>query len=84
MECGLDCCEESYSGLGVDGGRAMLERVGATVTVLADWRGRRPHSWDRLDGTGLGLEGEEKNPFQAKKYHNHDISKHVEQVIYDH
>lgn len=44
LECGLDCCEESYSGLGVDGGRAMLERVGATMTILTDWRGGRPHS----------------------------------------
>lgn len=41
-ECSLDSCEESYSGLGVDRGRAMLERVGTTVTVLTDWRGRRP------------------------------------------
>lgn len=44
LECGLDCCEESYRGLGVDGGRAMLERVGTTVTILGDWRGRRAHS----------------------------------------
>lgn len=43
LECGLDFCEESYSGLGVDGGRAMLERVGTTVSILTDWRGRRPY-----------------------------------------
>lgn len=42
--------EGSYRGLGVEGGRAMLKRVG----TVAFWSGRRgtvPHAADWLDST---------------------------------
>lgn len=56
-ECGTVLCygEGSYRGLGVEGGGAMLEWVGA-VSIWSGGRGSGLHSADRLDGTRPRLE----------------------------
>lgn len=56
---GSDSGDGSYSGLGVDGREAMLERIGTAVAILTDWRRRGSNPRQRLDGTWFSLERKE-------------------------
>lgn len=66
-ECGTVLCygEGSYRGLGVEGGGAMLEWVGA-VSIWSGGRGSGLHSADRLDGTRPRLETRRKTRVNKK------------------